>query len=100
MTLTIPHVERFPRSPAGSRRLPILIAFPDFPIQRNKSVDRLDVTINDGLHFHGIMLVNIDSRLKVRMDMHIKEHYERYVRPGDALKRILIPPLNRLLGMR
>jgi hypothetical protein len=88
--ILVPHVERFPRSPAGSRRLPILIAFPDFPIQHIKSGDLLDVTVNDGLHFHGIMLVNIDSRLRVRLDMHFKEHYARYVRPGDALKRIHI----------
>jgi len=90
----VPHVERFPSSPAGSKRLPIFIAFPDFPRQKLKSVDRLDVTINDGLHFHGIMLVNIESRLKVRLDMHIKEHYQRYVRPGDTLKRIHIQPID------
>src|SRR5205809_342684 len=68
--LLVPHVERSPRSQAGSKRLPILIAFPDYPIQRITSSDLLDVTINDGLHFHGIMLVNIESRLKVRLDMH------------------------------
>jgi hypothetical protein len=54
----------------------------------------LDVTINDGLHFHGIMLINIESRLKVRLDMHFKEHYARYVRPGDALRRIHIQPID------
>ena len=86
----VPQVERFPRSPAGSKRLPILIAFPDYPQQWIKSADLLDVTINAGLHFHGILLVNVDSRLKVRLDMHIKEHYTRYVRPGDILRRIHI----------
>jgi hypothetical protein len=91
--ILVPNVERFPRSPAGSRRLPILIAFPDFPIQHIKPGDLLDVTVNDGLHFHGILLVNIDSRLKVRLDMHFKEHYHRYVRPGDTLKRIHIQPI-------
>jgi hypothetical protein len=86
----------FSKSPAGSKRLPILIAFPDFPIQKRKRkppARLLDVRINDGLHFHGIMLVNIDSRLKVRLDMHVGEHYQRYVRPGDALKRIHIQPI-------
>ena len=70
----VPEVERFPRSPAGSRRFPILIAFPDYPQRWIKSADLLDVTINDGLHFHGILLVNIEFRLKDRLDMHIKEH--------------------------
>jgi hypothetical protein len=90
----VPRVERFPRSPAGSKRLPILIAFPDYPQQWIKSADLLDVTINDGLHFHGIMLVNVDSRLKVRLDMHFREHYARYVRPGDILRRIYIQPID------
>ena len=90
----VPRVERFPRSPAGSKRLPILIAFPDYPQQRIKSADLLDVTINAGLHFHGILLVNVDSRLKVRLDMHIKEHYARYVRPADILRRIHIQPID------
>jgi hypothetical protein len=90
----VPHVERSPRSPAGSKRLPILIAFPDYPQQRIKSADLLDVTINDGLHFHGILLVNVDSRLKVRLDMHFREHYARYARPGDILRRIHMQPID------
>jgi hypothetical protein len=90
----VTRVERFPRSPVGSKRLPILIAFPDYPQQRIKSADLLDVTINDGLHFHGIMLVNVDSRLKVRLDMHFREHYARYVRRGDILRRIHIQPID------
>jgi hypothetical protein len=92
--ILVPHVERSPRSPAGSKRLPILIAFPDYPRQWIKSADLLGVTINDGLHFHGVLLVNIESRLKVRLDMHIKEHYQRYVRPGDILRRIHIQPVD------
>jgi hypothetical protein len=91
--ILVPRVERFPRSSAGSKRLPILIAFPDYPQQRIKSADILDVTINNGLHFHGILLVNIESRLKVRLDMHFREHYARYVRPGDILRRIHIQPI-------
>jgi hypothetical protein len=90
----VPQVERFPRSPAGSRRLPLLIAFPDYPRKRVESGSMLDVTINDGLHFHGIILVNIDSRLKVRLDTHIKDHCNRYVRPGDTLRRIHVQPIH------
>src|SRR5271166_109913 len=41
--ILVPNVERFPRSPAGSRRLPILIAFPDYPQQRIASGSILDV---------------------------------------------------------
>jgi hypothetical protein len=90
----VPQVERSPRSPAGRRRVPILLAFPDYSQHWIKSADLLDVTINDGLHFHGIMLVNVDSRLKVRLDMHFREHYARYVRSGDVLRRIHIQPID------
>jgi hypothetical protein len=89
----VPKVERFPRSPVGSKRLPKLIAFPDTPSGHRKSTDHRDVELNDGLHYHGIILVNADSRLKVRLDMHIKEHYKHYVRPGGPLRRIHIEPL-------
>jgi hypothetical protein len=37
----VPRVERFPRSPAGSKRLPILIAFPDYAQHWIKSADLL-----------------------------------------------------------
>jgi hypothetical protein len=90
----VPQVERSPRSPAGSKRLPILIAFPDYSQHWIKFADVLDVTINDGLHFHGTLLLHTESRLKVRLDMHIKEHYQRYVRPGDILRRIHIQPID------
>jgi hypothetical protein len=43
---------------------------------------------------HEIMLVNVDSRLKVRLDMHFREHYARYVRSGDILRRIHIQPVD------
>jgi hypothetical protein len=92
--ILVPHVERSPRSPAGSRRLPILIAFPDYPQQRIKSADLLDVTINDGLHFHGVVLVHTESRLKIGLDIHMKDHADRYVREGDRLRRIYIQPID------
>jgi hypothetical protein len=49
----VPHVERNPRSPSGAKRVPILIAFPDYPTQRN-SGDLRDVIINDHLDSHRI----------------------------------------------
>jgi hypothetical protein len=90
----VPQVERSPRSPAGSKRVPILLAFPDYSQHWKKFADLLDVTINDGLHFHGVMLVNIDSRLKIGLDIHMQEHADRYVRPGGALRRIHIQPID------
>jgi hypothetical protein len=90
----VPQVERFPRSPAGSRRVPILIAFPDYSQHWIKFADLLDVTINDGLHFHGVVLVHTESRLKIGLDIHMQEHADRYVREGGALRRIYIQPID------
>jgi hypothetical protein len=95
----VPQVERNPRSPSGAKRLPILIAFPDYPTQGG-SGDWADVTINDGLHYHAIILVHTESRLKVRLDMHIKDQYRHYVRSGDVLRRIYIKPIDEKTAKR
>src|ERR1700730_3022621 len=90
----VPHVERSPRSPAGSKRLPILIAFPDYPRKKLDGSSHLDVTINDGLHFHGVVLVHTESRLKIGLNIHMREHWKRYIREGDALRWIYIQPID------
>jgi hypothetical protein len=90
----VPQVERFPRSPAGSKRLPILVAFPDYPQRKLERSSHLDVKINDGLHYHGVILVHTESRLKIGLDIHMAKHESRYVREGDALRRIYIQPID------
>jgi hypothetical protein len=90
----VPNVERSPRSPAGSKRLPILIAFPDYPTRKLDRSSHSDVKINDGLHYHGAVLVHTESRLKIGVDMHMKEHADRYIRQGGALRRIHIQPID------
>jgi hypothetical protein len=95
----VPQVERHPSTPAGSRRVPILIAFPDYAIQLN-SGDLRDLVINDGLHYHGIILVRIESRLRVRLDTHIKDQYRNYVRSGDIVRRIHVQPIDEAIACR
>jgi hypothetical protein len=90
----VPQVERFPRSLAGSKRLPILVAFPDYPQRKLERSSFLDVKINDGLHYHGVILVHTESRLKIGLDIHMAEHESRYVRERDALRRIYIQPID------
>jgi hypothetical protein len=90
----VPQVERFPRSPAGSKRLPILLAFPDYSQRWIRFAGIQDVTINDGLHFHGVILVHTESRLKIGLDIHMQEHEDRYIREGDRLRRIYIQPID------
>jgi hypothetical protein len=89
----VPHVERSPRSPAGSKRLP-LFAFPDYPTRKLDRSSHLNIKINDGLHYHGTILVHTESRLKIGLDIHMKQHESRYVREGDALRKIHIQPID------
>lgn len=76
-----------------------MLAFPDYPTQRG-SGDWADVTINDGLHYHGIILLHIKSRLKVRLDTHIKDDYDHYVRSGDIVRRIDRRPIDAKTAKR
>jgi hypothetical protein len=54
-----------------------------------------DMTINDGLHYHGIGLIRIDTRLKVGLDMYIKQNYKHFVKSSGPLRRIHIEPIDR-----
>jgi hypothetical protein len=54
-----------------------------------------DITINDGLHYHGIVLIRIDTRLKVGLDMYINQNYQHFVKPGGPLRKIHIEPIDR-----
>jgi len=90
----VPQVERLPRSRAGSKRLPILVAFPDYPTRKLDRSSLLDVKINGGLHYHGAVLVHTESRLKIGLDIHMADNEYRYVREGDALRRIFIQPID------
>jgi hypothetical protein len=90
----VTQVERFPRSKAGRKRLPLLLAFPDYPQRKLDGWSILDVKINDGLHYHGVVLVHTESRLKIGLDIHMAENESRYVQEGDALRRIYIQPID------
>jgi hypothetical protein len=63
----IKHVERWPMKPSRQCNLPRLIALPDFPVAKHsKKLSARDVTINDGLHVHAIMIAT-GRRLRTRM---------------------------------
>jgi hypothetical protein len=55
--------------------LPILIGMADFPVpKRRKKSSVMDVIINDGLHFHSILLIPPKSRLRSSLDKHLEEN--------------------------
>ena len=85
------------RSKSQRERLPMLYAFPDYPRQIMEPFDLKDVTINEGLHYHGILLIRDDTRLDTELDTFInaKENYRHLVKEGGPLRRIHIEPIDR-----
>ena len=85
------------RSPSQRKKLPILYAFPDYPRQKLEPFDWKDINCNDGLHYHGIILIRIDTKLKMGLDTFIMqdEHYRHLVKYGGPLRRIHIEPVDR-----
>ena len=76
------------RLPAAN---PILIAGPDWPVWKHGKMTLSEVTINDGLHYHGVLLVPAQSRLKIPVHQHFIENQDYYLRDG-ILRRIDVRP--------
>jgi hypothetical protein len=91
----IRHVVHDPRSQSERKKLPKLYAFPDYPRQKMEPFRWEDITINDGLHYHGIVLIRIDTRLKVGLDKYVKQNHRHFVKSGGPLRRIHIEPIDR-----
>jgi hypothetical protein len=77
-------VVRDPKSPKSAHRLPRGVFFPDVPCCNRKKQALRDVTINDGIHVHGIMLVPTRSRLKVPFLQHLRDKSKIYARGNIA----------------
>jgi hypothetical protein len=67
-------------SPEWSEFLPKVVLAPDLPVPKRSKVRLRDVTINDGLHWHGLMVVNpLAPKLQARLDLHIKANLRKYL---------------------
>lgn len=85
---------RKPRSPRWKGLLPIGLFSPDFPVRKFElgeggSIE--DVSINDGLHMHGIMLANRWGRIPVGLHEHFREKMDHYRTP--KIRRIHVEPI-------
>ena len=76
----ITRVVRNPRCPFKSHLRPILIVVPDFPVRKRQKQSFNDISINGGLHMHGIILMPPKSRLKGDLLLHFKEYEGLYVK--------------------
>jgi hypothetical protein len=73
-------VVRDPKSPKCAHLLPRAVFFPDVPCSTRLKQGLREVTINDGIHFHGIILVPTKSRLKVPFLQHLRDKRKSYGR--------------------
>jgi hypothetical protein len=83
------------RSKSQRRKLPILYAFPDYPTQQGFAFDLKDVTVNNGLHYHGILLIRTDTKMQTDLKAFFKENKKHFVKVGGPIRRIHIKPINR-----
>jgi hypothetical protein len=73
-------VVRDPESPKNAHLLLRAVFFPDGPYYTGRKKGLSEVTINDGLHFHGLLLVPARSRLKVPFLQHLRDKKRIYNR--------------------
>ncbi len=89
-------VLRKPKSPFHAGGRPLLFASPDYPVPKHEKQSISQFAINDGLHFHGILAVPLESRLREDVITHIHNKAETYVRyPLRRIHAVLIEE-NRL----
>jgi hypothetical protein len=74
-------------------RLPLLIACADVPGSGHKALALEDALVNDGLHFHGLLVVPPCSRLRVPAHEHVRERQATYVHDGTRLRRVHAIPI-------
>jgi hypothetical protein len=75
-----------------SEFLPKAVLAPDLPVPKHSKVRLRDVTINDGLHWHGLMVVNPSApKLQTRLDLHIKANLRKYL--VGSIREIDVTPI-------
>jgi hypothetical protein len=87
---------RNPRAPSKQECLPRLWLAPDLPAPKHEKSPLHEVTINDGLHFNGFLLIPPESRLRRDVIAHVDRHQPRYCQHGIA--RIHIASMDQRIG--
>jgi hypothetical protein len=64
------------RSPVWAPFLPKGVFVPDLPVGKRSKLGIRDVSINDGLHMHGIMVATRTRKLPETLDVHFEETLE------------------------
>jgi hypothetical protein len=85
-------VQRFPTTRLGSLNVPMLFSCADLPVPKHKKRALADVSVNDGLHHHGIILLPPTSRLRTDLASHFADDQGRYL-AGSRLSSIFAEPI-------
>jgi hypothetical protein len=79
-------------SPKWSPFLPKVVLAPDLPVPKHSKVQLRDVTINRGLHWHGLIMVNpLAPKLPGNLDVHISENLRKYL--VGSIRTIGVEPI-------
>src|SRR5262249_46305140 len=79
-------------SPTWSTFLPQIIFAPDLPVPKRSKVGLRDVTINNGLHWHGLALINpLALKFCEPLDVHVKQNLGKYL--CGSIREISIKPI-------
>jgi hypothetical protein len=84
-------VVRKPTSENWAHLLPKGVFFPDVPGYRKTSEKLSDVSVNDGVHMHGIVFAIETPRFKQSLDQHFRENEQLYV--NGNIHRIHVEPI-------
>jgi hypothetical protein len=87
----LPLMFRKPKSLKNADLVPRGIFFPDLPVSKIGKESLRDVSVNDGLHMHRIMVAPCESRLNVRLDEHFQQ--KRKIYQTQKLYRIYVEPI-------
>src|SRR5215212_5495706 len=75
-----------------ARCLPASFELLNLSLKKVKKALR-DVAVNDGLHMSGVALIPPGSRLRQRLDHHLRDNKRLYLQPDSPLCRIHAEPI-------
>jgi hypothetical protein len=89
-------VVRNPNSTFQLSERPLFIAAPDYPVPKHRKQKLSDLTVNNGLHMHGLLVVPWDGRLREDVITHLQQHNDLYNKA--PLRRIDMRLIEQRLG--
>jgi hypothetical protein len=90
----VTRTHRKPRT-ASPDELPVLIAAADLQVYKRDPTSSPLILCNGGLHFHGLLLVPLDIRLKVPVDEHFREYQDMYISKRRLITRLDVRPVDQ-----